>query len=101
MKKIILFTFLLTTLTSCYKYSMVMKNGSPATNLDGNLSATQKEVIYLFGFKKKIHYSDKCPSGGMYEVEVKSSFLQSLINVVSLGIVMPVTLVYKCSQANE
>lgn len=102
MKKITIIILLLTfSLSSCYRYGIRMHNGAGVSGLNGQVTEKKTKVITLWGAKKDIYISENCPSGGIYEVEVKTTFLQSLVNIVTLGFCTSITIEYKCAQSNE
>ena len=89
---------LLFSLSSCYTLSVTTRGAVPVTTIDGELERTK--TIHLFLGTKKIWDEDLCDGGGLAEVTVEPNFLQSLANVITIGIWKPVTVKYKCNETN-
>ncbi len=97
MKKIIFILLpCMLLLTSCYRYNVRMNGGAATT-----ITEQKTGHVTLWGAKKEIYNSDVCPSGTMYEIEVRATFLQSLVNILTLGFYHPITMKYTCAQKEE
>lgn len=90
-------------MTSCYSSTIISSESSPDTIGESDESdATQEFTLhtYWWGAKRAVISTDKCP-GGFYQVEVKPNMLNSLVNILSLGIYKRTKVECTCAKALE
>lgn len=85
-----------------------MEDAVTTTFIDGD--EVKKATLHMTLWKADRTYIDQaeaagivsnCASGAISEVEVESNILQSLINVITIGLYKPVTVRYKCAKCKS
>jgi len=72
------------------------RDAVPVSTVDGEVE--RSKTIHLFLGTEKIWDEDLCDGGALAEVRIEPNFLQSLANVITLGIWKPITIKYKCNE---
>jgi len=84
-------------LFSCYTTKITPRNAAPDVTIDQELE--RDTVIHMFLWKhERIWDEDKCPSRSFAEVTIETNFLQSLANVLTIGLWKPIRVKYKCAK---
>ena len=81
-------------LQGCYQFRVIPKDSPPATFKNKITTSA-----YLWGLvEPKRIPADNCHGNGMSNVTVKTNLGFSLISILTLGIVMPMTIEWECAK---
>ena len=81
-------------LHGCAYHSVVVANGVPA---DQRLHPVESSAV-AWGAVEQTNVASQCPSDLLFEVRTRTSFLQSLATVLTLGFWQPVRMEYRCAK---
>ena len=99
--KLFLFVAILSTsLPSCYHYHFKHFDSVPVNTKSGDACIKFHKNIYYWGITEKIIETDSCASSSFAEVKIKTNFLQTLANVLTLGFWKPITVELYCQEPN-
>jgi hypothetical protein len=90
--------------TSCARYTVIDDNSLPITDDHGNdgEAVSANLQVYFWGlFSSPELNTNKCSNGGFNQVKVKSNAFQTLVSIITIGIVRPMTVEYKCAKFND
>ena len=82
-------------LQGCAYHSVVVANGVPA---DQRLHPVDSQAV-AWGAVEQTNVANQCPSDLLFEVRTRTSFLQSLATVLTLGFWQPARMEYRCAKA--
>jgi len=85
--------------SGCYVVHLKNADGVIVNSSDGNQPEKIKKHILWWGKLSEISVStDKCVNSGFAKITVRSNFLGSMVNVLTLGFYRPVTIEYYCNE---
>jgi len=94
--RLLLLTFFLFALQSCYHYHINTSNFDPSTHYEKKTVSS-----FFWGLAQKNIIASNCDSlkiNSLDEVHIKTNFGYALITVATLGIWCPMTVEWKCSK---
>lgn len=82
-----------TALSGCATHRLVLANPNPT-----GLPTTERSTAYLWGAAQKREAA--CEKSGIDNVVIRQKLGNSLLSIVTLGIVSPIELEYVCTKQN-
>jgi hypothetical protein len=82
-------------LQGCAYHRLVVKNPNPADQTYHPVSST----ALGWGAIEEQKVADKCETSLLSEIRVRTSLAQALVTVLTLGLVQPARVDYRCSKA--
>lgn len=83
-------------ITACSSVRVTTRGAVPVTTIDAE-EERSKTFFSLVGTQKSWD-EDLCDGAGLAEVSVKPNLLHSIFGVITLGILTPVKVTYKCNE---
>ena len=93
MRVLLLAIMLGLSLPGCYHSRILVKQPDPATEYESRVVTS-----YFWGLVQENSVAEDCPDNRLDEVRVSTNFGYLLLSVVSLGIVVPMKVEWKCAK---